>query len=93
VAPEKVKPMPDRVAVLTVTGEVPVEVSVIGRVTGTPTGASPKFKVVVLRERTGLVEFVPVPLRPTVAELSPAELLAMVMVPFADPVAVGLKLN
>jgi hypothetical protein len=92
-APENVKPAPDRVAALTVTGEVPAEVSVTGRVTGIPTGTSPKFKVAGLRARTALGELVPIPVRPTVVVPSPDELLAMVIVPIAEPVTVGSKLS
>ena len=49
VAPEKVNPAPARLAALTVTGPVPVEVSVTGSVTAVPTGSFPKLMVEVLR--------------------------------------------
>jgi len=93
VAPEKVNPAPAMLAELTVTGEVPVDVSVNCRVAGVPTGSSPKFKVVALRLKIGFVELTPVPLRLTVAKPLLDELLEIVMVPFAAPVTVGSKLT
>ena len=93
VAPENVKPAPVRLAALTDTGEVPVEVRVKGSVIGVPTGSSPKFRVVELRERTGLAGLVPIPLRLTVIVLAVGELLAMVIVPLAAPATVGSKLT
>jgi hypothetical protein len=91
-APETLKPTPVRLSALTVTAELPVEVRVTGSVTGVPTGSSPKFKDVVLRESTGL-EVVPVPVRLTVAVLPVDELLETVMVPLAAPATVGTKLT
>jgi len=93
VAPENVKPAPVMLAELTVTGEVPVDVSVNCIVAGVPTGSSPKFKVAALRVNTGFVELTPAPLRLTVAELPTDELLEIVMVPFEAPATVGLKLT
>ncbi len=88
-APENVNPAPETVAPFTVTGEVPVEVSVTARLTGVLTGSSPKFRVVVLRVRIGFAT--PVPVRATFVGLPLDELLVMLIVPVADPVAVGLK--
>ena len=93
VAPEYVKPVPARVTALTVTAEVPVEVSLTGRVAAVPIGSLPKLKVVVLRASIGFVALVPVPLRVTVLVLPVDELLEMVIVPLAAPVAVGSKLT
>ena len=92
VAPENVKPAPVRLAELTVTAELPVEVSVTGRVTGVPTGSLPKLKVVVLKERTALGEM-PEPLRPIEIVLPLLALLEMVIEPLAVPVTVGLKVT
>ena len=93
VAPETEKPTPVRLAALTVTGEVPVDVSVTGKLAAVPTGSSPKLKLVVLKLSTGLVELVPVPLRVTVNALPVDELLEMVIVPLAEPATVGSKLT
>ena len=93
VAPEKVKAVPVKLAALTVTGEVPVEVSVTDRVAVVPTGSSPKFSAVVLTVSTGLEGLVPVPLRLTAIVAAAEELLEMVMVPLSVPVAVGSKLT
>lgn len=90
VAPEKEKPVPVKLAALTVTGAVPVEVRVTGSVTGVPTASFPKLMVVVLRVRVGLV---PVPLKFTVVVVLPVDELEMTTVPVAAPAAVGLKLT
>ena len=90
-APERVNPDPATLAAVTVTAEVPVDVRVIGKVTGVPTGSSPKVKVVVLKVSTGFVGLVPLPLRLTVVVLPVKELLETVVVPLADPATVGLK--
>ena len=90
VAPEKEKPVPVRLAALTVTGAVPVEVRVTGSETGVPTASSPKLIAAVLRVSVGLV---PVPLRFTVVVVLTVDELEMTIVPLAAPAAVGLKLT
>lgn len=91
VAPENENPAPVMVALLTVTGELPVEVSVTGKLTGVFKGSSPKFRLVVLNARIGFGT--PAPLRATVAVVPLDELLEMVIDPFEAPVNVGSKLT
>jgi len=64
VAPENVKPVPVRVAELTVTAVLPLEVSDTDWVAAVPTGSSPKFRLVLLNVSTGFGE-TPVPERLT----------------------------
>ena len=90
-APEYVNPEPVRLALLTVTGEVPDEVRFTDWVMGVPTGSSPKLRLVVLNVSTGSAGFVPVPLRLTVLVLPPEELLEIVMLPLAAPAVAGSK--
>jgi hypothetical protein len=91
VAPENVKPAPETAAPLTVTGELPVEVRVTGRLIVVLRGSSPKFKLLVLRLRTGFVT--PVPLRDMVVVFPLNESLEIVIVPATGPAAVGSKLT
>ena len=92
VAPENVKPAPVRLAALTVTADVPVEVRVTDCVSAVPTGSSPKLTLFVLKLSTGLGE-IPEPLRLTVEVLPLLALLEIVIEPLAVPVTVGLKLT
>jgi hypothetical protein len=90
VAPEKVKPGPVILAALTVTGVVPVELSLSGCVKAVPTGSLPKFRLLLLKVRTGSI---PVPLRFTVSVLPVAALLDIVIFPLAVPAVFGSKLT
>ena len=87
----KVKPAPPIVAAFTVTGDVPVDVSVTGNVVGEFTVTLPNPRLAVLSERIGFGAAVPVPLSETVAVLPLVELLMIVSCPVVAPVAVGLN--
>jgi hypothetical protein len=76
-------------AELTVTGDVPVDVNVNDFVAEEFTVTLPKLNEVALNDNCGVVAAAPVPLRDTVVVLPLAELLLMVRLPAADPVAVG----
>ena len=78
VAPTTVKPAPVIAAEFTVTGEVPVDVSVTGNVAGELTVTPPKLRFAVLTERIGARAAVPVPLNVTVAVFPLVELLLIV---------------
>jgi hypothetical protein len=94
VAPEIVNPVPLRLAALTVTAELPVEVKVTDCVAGLPRGTLPKFKLVVLKVNTGFVLVLPpVPLRLTVIVEPVEELLAMERAPASAPATCGSKLT
>jgi hypothetical protein len=84
-----VKPGPVRVAELTVTGEVPVEVSVNDWVVDVFTVTLPKFRLAVLNVNCGLSAAALVPLRATTTVLPLEELLPIVICPLAAPVDVG----
>jgi hypothetical protein len=75
---------------LTVTGDVPEEVSVNDCVVEEFTATSPKLSVVALSVNCEFA-VVPVPLNDTTAVLPVVELLLIVRLPLADPVAVGLN--
>ena len=77
------------VAEFTVTGDVPVDVRVSGNVVAVFAVTLPKLRLVALTANCGFVAAVPVPLRDTVVVLPLAELLLIVRLPDADPVAVG----
>jgi len=87
--PTIVKPTPLIEAELTVTAEVPVDVSVTDCVVGEFTVTLPKLRLAVLTVNCGFAAAVPVPLRATTAVLPEVELLLMVTCPVAAPVAVG----
>ena len=70
-----VKPMPVILAELTVTAEVPVELSTSDIALAVFTGTLPKARLVALTPNSALVRAVPVPLRATVAVLPVVELL------------------
>ncbi len=85
-----VKPVPVMEAEFTVRADVPEEVSVNDCVVEEFTATLPKLSVVALSVS---VEFavVPVPLNDTTAVPPVVELLLIVRLPVADPVAVGLN--
>jgi hypothetical protein len=89
VAPDIVKPVPLNVAELTVTGAVPVEVNVTGRVEAVFTVTLPNARLAGLMVNCGLATAVPVPLRLTIAVLLVDESLCRVNCPVATPVTVG----
>ena len=84
-----VKPAPAMVAELTVTGDVPDDVSVRDCVVAVFTVTLPKLKVAALTVNCGLGAAVLVPLRDTRLVLPLDELLSIVILPLADPVTVG----
>jgi hypothetical protein len=83
-----VKPAPVIAAEFTVTGDVPIEVNVNDFVAEEFTVTLPKLNEVALNDNCGVVA-APVPLRDTVVVLPLTELLLIVRLPAADPVAVG----
>jgi hypothetical protein len=87
--PTIVKPVPVIAAELTVTGEVPVDVSVNDCVVAVFTVTPPKFRFAALTVNCGLGDVVLVPLRATTAVLPLDELLLIMICPLAAPVAVG----
>ena len=87
--PTIAKPAPVMAAELTVTGEVPVEVSVNDWVVAVFTVTLPKLKLAALIVNCGLGAAVLVPLRATTAVLPLDELLLIVICPLAAPAAVG----
>jgi hypothetical protein len=87
--PTIVKPVPVIAAELTVTGEVPVDVSVNDCVVAVFFVTLPKLKVAALIVNCGLGAAVLVPLKATTAVLPLDELLLIVICPLAAPVAVG----
>lgn len=89
--PRIAKPAPDTDAELTVTEEVPDDVSVTDCVADASTATLPKLRVVALTVNCGFVAAAPVPLKDTTAVLPVVELLLIVSCPATDPVAVGLN--
>ncbi len=87
--PDTVKPVPLGVAELIVTGAVPVEVNVSGRVEAVFTVTLPNVKLAALSVNCGLVVSLPAPLRFTTAVPLLEELLRIVNCPDAGPVAIG----
>jgi len=87
VAPDTVKPVPLMLAELTVTADVPLDVSVTGRVALEPSVTSPKARLLGLTVNNA--EAVPVPLTLTVAVGFVDEVLLIVSVPVTAPAAVG----
>ena len=83
------KPAPEIEAEVTVTAAVPVEVSVNDCVADVFTVTLPKFRLAALTVSCGTSAAVPVPLRFTTDVLPVDELLPIVIVPLAAPVAVG----
>jgi hypothetical protein len=86
--PTSVKPAPLTTAEFTVTGDVPVDVSVSDCVVAVFTATLPKLSVVALIDSCGFAA-VPVPLRVITAELPVVELLLIVSWPLAVPAVVG----
>jgi hypothetical protein len=87
--PTIVKPAPVIAAVFTVTGDVPVDVSLNDCVVDVFTITLPKLKVAALNANCGLGVAVLVPLRATTLVLPLDELLLIIICPLAAPVAVG----
>jgi hypothetical protein len=87
--PETAKSVPLIVAVVTVTGEFPVDVRVKGRVVGEPTVTPPKFRLAALIESWGAADMLPVPCNETVAAFPFDASLLIVSCPFAAPAAFG----
>jgi hypothetical protein len=89
--PTIANPPPDITAEFTVTGEVPVDVSVSDCVVAVFTVTLPKLRPAVLTDRMGDGAAVPVPLSETAAVLPFVELLLIVSWPVVAPVLVGLN--
>jgi hypothetical protein len=87
--PTIVKPVPVIAAEFTVTGDVPVDVSVNDCVVDVFTVTLPKLKVAALTVKIGLGATVLVPLKVTTTVLPVDELLLIVIWPLAVPVVVG----
>ena len=87
--PTIVKPAPVMAAEFTVTGDVPLEVSVNDWVVAVFTVTLPKLRVAALTVNCGLGAAVLVPLRVTKVVPPLDELLLIVICPLADPVDVG----
>jgi hypothetical protein len=85
------KAAPDMEAEFTVTDDVPEEVSVNDCVAEEFTLTLPKLRVVALSVNFELAAAAPVPLNDTTAVLPLVELLLIVRLPVADPVAAGLN--
>lgn len=83
------KPAPAIAAELTVTGEVPVDVSVSDCVVDVLTVTLPKLRVAALAVNWGLTAAVLVPPSATVAVEPVDELLLIIICPLDVPVAVG----
>ena len=88
--PTMAKDAPVMEAEFTVTGDVPEEVSVSDSVAEEFTVTLPKLSVVAPGVNCELAA-VPVPLNDTTAVLPVVELLLIVRLPVADPVAAGLN--
>jgi hypothetical protein len=87
--PTIVKPVPVSAAELTVTGEVPVDVSVNDCIVDEFTVTLPKLRLAALNANCGLNAAVLVPLKATIAVLPVDESLPILSCPLALPVAVG----
>jgi hypothetical protein len=85
------KAAPEMEAEFTVTDDVPEEVSVNDCVAEEFTLTLPKLRVVALSVNFELAAAAPVPLNDTTAVLPLVELLLIVRLPVADPVAAGLN--
>jgi hypothetical protein len=83
-----VKPAPVIAVELTVTGAVPVDVSVNDCIVAVFTATLPKLKAAVLTVNCGLGAAALVPLRVTCAVEPVDESLVIVICPLADPIAV-----
>jgi hypothetical protein len=84
-----VKPEPVIAAEFTVSGAVPVDVSVNDCVVDVFTVTPPKLRLAALTVNCGLAAAVPVPFRATTAVEPVDEVLLIVICPLADPVVVG----
>jgi hypothetical protein len=92
VRPEIVNPEPVTLALLTVTGEGPVDVKVRIWVADDAITVFPKSRLVALIVSTGFEALAPVPLRDTVALAFEDESLVTTRLPVAAPETVGVKL-
>src|SRR5258708_17027766 len=88
-SPTIAKPVPVIAAEFTVTGEVPVEVSVNDWVVAVFTVTLPKLRVAALIVNCGLGAATLVPLRATTVVEPVDELLLIVICPLAAPVAIA----
>jgi hypothetical protein len=91
-----VKPLPDKLAPLTMTAAVPLDVKVTGWIDGVPTATLPKATALELTVRaaapaTGGTAAMPVPVICTVVDGLAGELLAMTNCAEAAPAAEGPK--
>jgi hypothetical protein len=91
VPPTIVKPVPVIASELTVTADVPEDVSVNDSVFAVFTVSLPKLKLDELIVNWGLAAAMPVPLRPTAAVPPVVELLLIARLPVTAPVVVGLN--
>jgi hypothetical protein len=91
VRPEIVNPEPVMLALLTVTGALPVDVKVRTWVADDSITILPKSRLVALIVSTGFETLTPVPLRDTVAVAFEDESLVTTKLPIAAPATVGVK--
>lgn len=94
VVPEKVKPVPVKVAPLTMTAAVPLDVKVTGWIDGVPTATLPKATALItVRPATpvvgGAAAATPVPVIWTRLDGLACESLAIVRLPAVAPAIVG----
>jgi len=96
VVPDIVKPAPDKVAPLTITAAVPLEVRVKDCVDGVPTATLPKATVLELTVRPatpgvvgGTTAATPVPVIATMSDALACASLAMIKLPVVAPAAMG----
>jgi hypothetical protein len=93
VAPDRVKFVPETATELTVTGEVPAELSFTDSVSDWESGTLPKARLVVLTVSLALDVAAPVPLRLTLVVGALAELVLIVKVPLSGTAAGGVNLT
>jgi hypothetical protein len=86
-----VKPAPLIDAELIVTGELPVDVSVIDCVVGEFSATLPKLRLAALTVNCGLAGPIPIPERATTAVPFVVALLLTVSCPVAAPATIGLN--
>lgn len=96
VAPDKLKAVPDKVAPLTMTAVVPLDVNVTGWIDGVPIGTLPKATTLELTVRpaaplVGEVAATPVPANWIVVDGLPVELFAITNCADAAPAIEGAK--
>lgn len=91
VSPTTAKPAPMTAAELTVTGSVPVDVSVNDCIVDVFTETFPKLKLPVLTASCGLATSIPIPRSEIVVGLPVDEVLRISSCPLNIPIDVGLK--